>query len=271
MGFCTSPLFGELALEILENICLNKLKHCIVLYNRYVDDCLLIIKGEMIDTAKNVFNDFDVNLQVTCEFEKDKKISFLDLELERTSQNSVITNWYRKNTASGRFIHFSSHHPIAQKRAIVYNLVDKSILLSHEKYHKQNLDLIRKMLADNAYPTGFVNKYIDIRVKKIEQKNKNCNLSLEKTKKDDITIRHSVVLPYIKNISFRINRILRSNHISPIYSNKNKLNNLVKLGKDITDINEKTHIIYKIDCSECSATYIGQSKRKFCQRVKEHQ
>ena len=105
-------------------------------------------------------------LEDTCEKEKNSKIPFLDLELHRTEKKVVSTNWYRKPTFSGRYLKIFSHNPIAKKKAIIYNLVDKCILLSDPQYHSKNLNLIKHLLINNSYPVEYL-KNISI----IEKKN----------------------------------------------------------------------------------------------------
>ena len=41
--------------------------------------------------------------------------------------------------------------------------------------------------------------------------------------------------------------------------------------KDRVPINRKTHVVYSIPCSDCEKVYLGQTKRQFCTRLKEHQ
>jgi len=36
---------------------------------------------------------------------------------------------------------------------MIYNLVDRVILLSHPTFHKENLDLCTKLLLKNGYPS----------------------------------------------------------------------------------------------------------------------
>ena len=45
----------------------------------------------------------------------------------------IITNWYRKNTDSGRFLNFFSKHPTHQKIGVIKDLADQAILLSDKK------------------------------------------------------------------------------------------------------------------------------------------
>ena len=50
----------------------------------------------------------------------------------------------------------------------------------------------------------------------------------------------------------------------------NKWNCIIKFGKDVSSREEKTNVVYRIDCNECAATYVGQTERRLCIRVNEH-
>ena len=41
--------------------------------------------------------------------------------------------------------------------------------------------------------------------------------------------------------------------------------------KDPVDINQQSNVIYKIPCNDCNAVYIGETKRSFGTRSKEHE
>jgi hypothetical protein len=38
----------------------------------------------------------------------------------------------------------------------------------------------------------------------------------------------------------------------------------------LVDINQKTHVVYSIPCGDCEKEYLGQSKRQYGTRLKEH-
>ena len=54
---------------------------------------------------------------------------------------------YIKSTYSGRVLNFTSNHPIQNKVAIIKNLVDRAVCLSHELFHSGNLDFVKKSLS----------------------------------------------------------------------------------------------------------------------------
>ena len=55
-----------------------------------------------------------------------------------------------------------------------------------------------------------------------------------------------------------------------INSISNKFNHIIRLGKDKHYINEKCHVVYKINCCDCDASYVSQTFGKLIVRSKEH-
>jgi len=50
----------------------------------------------------------------------------------------------------------------------------------------------------------------------------------------------------------------------------NTLNMFIKTGKDKIDIFNQIGVVYKINCKDCDASYVGQTKRCLTTRIKEH-
>ena len=88
-------------------------------------------------------------LKYINKIESNNSISFLNIEIIRCKDGTILTNWHKKDTYSGRFINFFSNHPIKQKSAKIKNLVDSAILLSHHSFHQKNLSIVRKLLELN--------------------------------------------------------------------------------------------------------------------------
>ena len=106
----------------------------------------------MINYTVEIFNSFDLDLQFTVEIEKENKISFLNLLIIKNERNNIITDWFRKPTNTGRYLNFNSHHTKSVMIGNIYSLVDKSITLSHKKFHRKNIKLIKEILINNEYP-----------------------------------------------------------------------------------------------------------------------
>jgi len=94
-------------------------------------------------------------------------LNFLNTSVIREDDGTIITNWFRKPTFSGRYINFYSNHPYQYKLNTVTNLVDHAILLFDERFHATNLEIVKSILLNNGYPTCVVKKQIKERYKMI--------------------------------------------------------------------------------------------------------
>ena len=64
---------------------------------------------------------------------------------------------------------------------MIFNLIDKRILLSDEKFHKKNISFVKKTLLSNSYPVKFTDKFVKIKINKLKYKNSPKNESSKNT------------------------------------------------------------------------------------------
>ena len=126
-----------------------------------------------------------------------------------SSNNHIITGWFQKPTASGRFINYFSNHPLQQKKNIVYNLIDRAILLSHESFHRTNLKKVEQLLINNDYPSSFIDKNIKIRMKKIKYHSSN-NSNIRNNSFCPQKYQQKVCLPFSNNNFITLFKILKN-------------------------------------------------------------
>ena len=158
-GSPISPTLADFVMQDLEAVIFDRLDFDIPVYFRYVDDTFLLIpKDKVLDTLTK-FNSYHNRLQFTYEIENNNCLNFLNVLVIRNSDNSISTNWFRKNTFSGRFLNYFSSNPLHQKIGIIKSLVDSAISLSDTKFHQENLKLASKFLILKGYPSHFINKY----------------------------------------------------------------------------------------------------------------
>ena len=261
MGSPCSPRLANLVMTDLEETCLNKLTFKPLLFYRYVDDIFTIIPKEKIDETLLVFNSYHPRLKFTHELESQNSINFLEVKIIREN-NKLITDWYQKATYSGRILNFKSKHTLAQKRAMVYTMVDKAILLSDKKFHIKNINYIKEILKDNSYPDIFINNNVNYRIKKLSSTHPHNYTSDRKLK---------LVLPYTNKFFENISDKLKKYNVTTIPRFNNNLSKLITRGKDNTALTEQTNVVYKLKCKNCDATYVGETKRKMSVRIKEHE
>ena len=83
--------------------------------------------------------------------------------------------------------------------------------------------------------------------------------------------RTYVSIPYISGVSERISRILRKYDLNVAHQPTRKLRNELCHLKDKRSTGERAGVIYKLDCKDCDAKYVGETGRQLQDRMKEHQ
>ena len=78
------------------------------------------------------------------------------------------------------------------------------------------------------------------------------------------------VLPYVKGLTELLERILKPYDIRVATKPLRTLQQLFPSPKDRPPPVSETNVVYKIDCSNCSWSYIGETGRGFNTRQKEH-
>jgi len=230
--------------------------------------------SDKTDLILTTFNDYHERLKFTIEYEDSRCLSFLDLLLTITD-NTIQIDWFHKGTFSGRYLSFYSSHPQCHKIGTIYSLIDRAFLLSHPKFHQKNIEFAIELLLDNGYPLDFIFDKINDRLKfLINSKRKLCTSNSNDTNKNNDSIDNNskkiIVLPYINNISELIaSTIDKSNYITG-YRVLNNLGEFIRVHKDKNKLLSNNNVVYKIHCKDCSASYVGQTKRQLQTRIKEH-
>ena len=70
----------------------------------------------------------------------------------------------------------------------------------------------------------------------------------------------SINLPYVEGNSEKLQRILRSHRIRSTFYIEKTLHKLLCKHKNRLVTEDKNNIVYKFDCSNCEAVYLGESK-----------
>jgi len=165
-----SPVIADLILQRFESSILNEITFKPTFYYRYVDDIALSVPRSQLNSLLNKFNSFHYRLKFTMKMGCDgNRLDFLDISIIRQG-NTLIFDWFRKPTFSGRFLNYQSQHPFTHKRGT--SLIDRVIRLSHPRFHKKNFDYIIKTLLDNGYPLSLIFSTIRRRLHTISRSNK---------------------------------------------------------------------------------------------------
>ena len=79
------------------------------------------------------------------------------------------------------------------------------------------------------------------------------------------------IIPSIQGVTEPIKRILNSHNVKVAQKPFQTLGHIFAKPKNPVTKEQRTDAIYSIPCNDCDHEYIGQTKRQFGTRLKEHQ
>ena len=77
-------------------------------------------------------------------------------------------------------------------------------------------------------------------------------------------------MPYVQGLSKKLSGILKPFNIKIAPRNTNGLSHFFKSTKDPISKRDPANVVYNIPCSDCTAAYIGTTKRPLKTRIHEH-
>ena len=126
--------------------------------------------------------------------------------------------------------------------------------------HSKEMKHVIAALRANGYPKRFV---IDV------SKPKRPSQQTLATAPDDK--KGFCILSYVKGTTEPIKRILSNYNIKVALKPHHTIGDLFPKPKDPVPKDQTRGAIYSIPCKVCDKSYIGETKRKFSTRLKEHQ
>ena len=276
MGSSLSPALADLVLEKLISSTMAIVEDSVSFMSRYVDDLLLIIQEDQVDNVLAQFNSFHPNVQFTIERELDKKLNFLELTICRNNDNTLTTTWFRKTTASLRYMNFYSNHSLAQKISIIRMLGKRLQLFCGSDTMERERDEVFRILKNNDYPSCLINRYLDEAVifrsyhtETIPDPATDLELANARETIQNVPVTY-YKLPAIKGVSTQLRRALQSENIKISFYHSYTVGQLYSNMKDKIPISKQSNIVYKLTC-DCGSHYIGQSKQHLSKRLQQHQ
>ncbi|EFN72003.1 hypothetical protein EAG_06100, partial [Camponotus floridanus] len=132
--------------------------------------------------------------------------------------------------------------------------------LSHPIFHQNNIMLIIEIL-NNGYPLKFIFDTINYRLHFLTRIS-TSNSIIEKEASSYFTV--------LSSLTDNLRYILKDTNTRLSYYSLNKLNTIIRAHKDVIPKVSNTNVVYKIECGNCDASYVGQTGRKLITRINEH-
>ena len=221
------------------------------------------------------------DIQFTKEIEENGKLPFLDCLVSRDN-NELQTTVYRKPTHTDRLLDESSYNPTSHKATTIKTLTRRAQLVCDTPDSlRDESKYLERVFHKNNYDADFIRRNI-YRPTEADATNRNP------------TPVTTVTIPYIKGTSEiasladvlrlvtslrtfaweatseTISRILQPYNIRVAHKPTTTLRHLLTNVKDRDEPNNRQGAVYKIKCSDCQASYIGETGRNLNTRLTEH-
>ena len=262
MGSKLSPLLAEVFMSDLE-VEVEKEKYFPRVWKRYVDDVFALARERYLPKTLNLLNSRHSSINFTVEKEIDGKLPFLDLLITRKENNRIKFGIYRKPTSTDRYITADSNHFGAQKQAAFHSMAHRLFNIPLEKCE---FDAERERIHKAAYQNGYDRKFVDKILRKHQRKKHRQDATTFQPDKKELA---RISLPFHPNITNSIKNVFRQHGMAVAHKSGNTLRNMLCNLKDRIPSDDRSGI-YQIPCKDCQSVYIGQTRRKFKIRLREH-
>ena len=285
MGSTISPILVNFVLDDLVKDCLQFMPFYVPFVKRYVDDLILALPRQGIETALELFNTYNRHIQFTVEMEQNNSVPFLDMLVIRTHDNVLKTKWYRKPYCSNRFISYFSYHPIKTKINLILGMKNRAVKLTHPSFRKEALELLRVISLDNSYPVSLINKLLfstqyEISENIVERIPQQLTLSTQGAGVSGRSVTHETInnrsfiryfsLPHIEGLTDKLCTVFKHIDIKIARKQTRPLSLIFSKTKMPLAKLENYNIVYKIPCGGCNLSYIGQTSRSLKGRITSH-
>ena len=254
----------------LADIFMNKLESDVVeplkpkLYKRYVDDCMSRRYKNKLDVLLDKLNNYHEKIRLTVEINPKK---FLDTEMNVDVNGQIITSVHRNEAKLP--VPFYSHIPTKYKRNALNGELHRAKRIA-SNFNKE-LKLIRDKYTKAKFPSRFINSVIS----NFNNKSDINDEYIIPPDFFDIPKKHvHIELPYCELNEKLFKTFIRNFHefTNGLYTlsvkwNTRNIRSLFQLKDKVTHI---SHVIYEGACS-CGNSYIGETKRNFEIRKREHE
>ena len=185
----------------------------------------------------------------------------------------AVIDVYRKPTHTDRYLDFSSHHERKHKISTASTLLFRaSNLPSTNEGKSRKTNHVTDALKANGYPSSVISN-----ISKNRKKPPSPTVpppeelvAMFFSWADPQNTPHGFAcLPYISGLTEPLMRLLRKQEIRVVTKPLKTLQQ--ESPKTRQPLDQQCNVVYKIPCSDCPWSYIGETERCFLTRKKEHQ
>ena len=128
-----------------------------------------------------------------------------------------------------------------QLHSVINTLVTRSLKLADQNHQPEEKKNIRRILIRNGYHPKSVDKAI------------RTNNKPPKEKQEPVS---KAFLPYVKNTTDKISKVLKKYKVDMIFMTDRKFSNILPTPKEIIHLEDQG--VYEMPCGGCKKSYIKQ-------------
>lgn len=150
------------------------------------------------------------------------------------------------------------------KKNVATAFAQRVISLSHPKHHLKNYGIITRLLKNNNYPAPIIKKIITK-----AKYGRAATEELDEASTDNE--KRYLKFPYVPILTDKIEKRIRA-VTDKIVLAKKPFKKLQSVFSNLKSSFKKPTkgCVYKFDCKDCDATYIGETERNIETRISEH-
>ena len=239
----------------METTAITTAGHPPKVWERHVDDVFLIVH-------KIYLQQFTSQTQFTKEEENNSTLPFLDTLVEQNNDKTISIKIYRKPTHANQYLKYKSHNPTSAKQSVITALFDRADnVVSNKKDKIEEKHHILAALQQNGYPKEFIQRTVRKHSKRKERPRERPEEEHKQSK--------SIRLPYIQGVSGQLKRALKHN-IKATSHTQTTLRILLSKPKDPIPKEDRNNAVYQLNCKDCEALYVGETKQTLNVRAEKH-
>ena len=232
------------------------------MYCRFVDDSFAHVDHRQdFERLLDILNSLHPALQFTCELENDGRLPYLDVLIEKSKNDGILTSIYRKPTFTGLYITWDSFCATKYKVNLVRNLVQRAHRICSDSKLDEELSTLKSVFSKNGYPLDLLSRLV--------QRKSEINLP-EGPKRCPVYLKLPWKGPWSSLIARNIHSVVQSTYYSVNVNCVFTTSRAFNLRKDVLPSNQLSNLIYEFECRNCKSRYVGRTAQRLSSRIRQH-
>ena len=257
MGSSLSPILSNIFMEYFETELLPTITD--KKWLRYVDDCFLSWPDDdSFEVFLDRLNSLHPNIKFKYEWEDQRSLPFLDVNVHRSNDNVLSFSVYRKPSNSLSYIHYFSAHSDSIKKSVISSQFLRGLRICDPPFIDEEIRKIFEIFGNLGYPGNFIRKCLSSAKSNFYGSRRRSKFNQDSNK--------IISLPYNESLD-KIKYDLRNSGCELVFNYPSTVSK--SLINNRPNTNEQCGT-YEISCNNCPKKYFGETGRSVNTRINEH-